>query len=496
MAETYDVVVAGAGNAALCAALAARERGARVLVLERAPEHLRGGNTYFTGGGFRFPYEGIDDIRELIPDLSDAEIAAINVGAYPSQQMRADMMRVSEGLADEDLIDIVVDEAYPTMEWMREQGVRWVLQYGRQAFESDGVRRFWGGLITEAVGGGKGLSDALFAIAERAGVEVMYDAKASELVVDAGGTVNGVVAWTPGGRREIEAGAVVLACGGFEANAEMRTRYLGAGWELAKVRGTQFNTGDGIQMALDAGAMPYGHWSGCHAVAWDLNAPAYGNRTIGDLYQKHSYPFGIVVNVNGERFVDEGADFRNYTYARYGREIMQQPHRAAFQIFDAKVTHLLRDEYRIKQVSKAEADTIGALADALGIDRDGLERTVAEFNAGVRSGAFDPTTLDGKGTDGVTPPKSNWALEIDTPPFTGYAVTCGITFTFGGLRIDDSARVMTADGRAIPGLYAAGELVGGLFYFNYAGGSGLMAGSVFGRIAGASAGTFAAKSQG
>jgi tricarballylate dehydrogenase len=267
----------------------------------------------------------------------------------------------------------------------------------------------------------------------------------------------------------------------------MRTRYLGAGWELAKVRGTQFNTGDGIAMALDAGAMPYGHWSGCHAVAWDLNAPPYGNRTIGDLYQKHSYPFGIVVNVNGERFVDEGADFRNYTYARYGREIMQQPHRAAFQIFDSKVTHLLRDEYRIRQLSKAEATTIGELADALGIDRDGLERTVREFNESVQDGEFDPTTLDRKGTDGVTPPKSNWALEIDTPPFSGYAVTCGITFTFGGLRIDASARVMNAEGRAIPGLYAAGELVGGLFYFNYAGGSGLMAGSVFGRIAGASA---------
>jgi tricarballylate dehydrogenase len=280
---------------------------------------------------------------------------------------------------------------------------------------------------------------------------------------------------------------VVLACGGFEANAEMRARYLGPGWDLAKVRGTKFNTGDGIRMALDAGAMAYGHWSGCHAVAWDLNAPPFGSRAMGDLYQKHSYPFGIVVNVDGERFVDEGADFRNYTYARYGREILKQPQRAAFQIFDAKTVPLLRDEYRIAQATKATAETIPALASALGIDVDGLVRTVEAFNASVQPAAFDPTRLDGKGTTGIAPPKSNWAQPIDTPPYAGYAVTCGITFTFGGLRIDAQAQVLDGDERPIRGLFAAGELVGGLFYFNYAGGSGLMAGAVLGRIAGASA---------
>ena len=262
---------------------------------------------------------------------------------------------------------------------------------------------------------------------------------------------------------------MVLACGGFEANAEMRARYLGPGWELAKVRGTKFNTGDGIRMALDAGAMAYGHWSGCHAVAWDINAPPFGNRAMGDLYQKHSYPFGIVVNVDGERFVDEGADFRNYTYARYGREILKQPQRAAFQIFDAKTVPLLRDEYRIAQATKATAETIPELASALGIDVDGLTRTVAAFNAGVLAGEFDPTRLDGKGTTGVTPAKSNWAQRIDTPPYAGFAVTCGITFTFGGLRVDARAQVLDSDERPMRGLYAAGELVGGLFYFNYAG---------------------------
>jgi len=222
-------------------------------------------------------------------------------------------------------------------------------------------------------------------------------------------------------------------------------------------------------------------------VAWDLNAPLFGNRRIGDLYQKHSYPLGIIVNAHGERFVDEGADFRNFTYAKYGREILKQPHRAAFQIFDAKVTHLLRDEYRIAPATKASAETIGELADKLGVDRPGLERTVAALNAAVQPGPFGPSRLDGKRTEGIEPPKSNWALPLDTPPYVAYAVTCGITFTFGGLRIDREARVLDRRGRPIAGLYAAGELVGGLFWGNYAGGSGLMAGSVFGRIAGRNA---------
>jgi tricarballylate dehydrogenase len=483
-APASDVVVVGAGNAALCAALSAQEVGARVLVLEKAPLELRGGNTYFTGAAFRFPYGGLHEIRRLIPDLSDAEADAVDIGEYPSAQMGDDLLRVTEGRADRGLLETLVSEAYPTMRWMRERGVRWVLLYGRQAFEVGGKRRFWGGLVVEAVGGGPGLSDRLFELAERAGVEVRYGCGASGLVRAEDGWIRGV---TLESGEEITAGAVVLACGGFEANAEMRREHLGDGWEHAKVRGTEFNTGAGIRIALEAGAAPYGDWGSCHAVAWDLNAPEYGNRRIGDLYQKHSYPLGIVVNASGERFVDEGADFRNYTYAKYGREILKQPHRAAFQIFDAKVGTLLRDEYHIAQATKASARTIGELADKLGIDRAGLKRTVGAYNAAVQPGEFDPTRLDGKTTEGIDPAKSNWALPLDTPPFTGYAVTCGITFTFGGLRIDREARVLDREGSAIPGLFAAGELVGGLFWGNYAGGSGLMAGSVFGRIAGRTA---------
>ncbi len=477
--QPHDVIVVGAGNAGLCAALAARQGGARVLVLEKAPLGMRGGNTYFTGAAFRFPFEGIEDIRRLIPDLSEAEVQSVDVGSYPASQFTDDLTRVSDGRADAELSQALVAEAFQTMVWMRERGVRWTLSAGRQAFERGGVRRFWGGLVIEVVGGGAGLSDRLFEIAEATGIDVRYEAATQALLLE-GGRVTGLM--TAGG--ELRCAAVVLACGGFEANAEMRVQHLGPDWEHARVRGTEFNTGDGHRIALAAGAAPAGDWSSCHAVAWDLNAPPVGNRRIGDLYQKHSYPLGIIVNTSGERFVDEGADFRNYTYARYGREILKQPHRVAFQLFDAKVEHLLRDEYRIREVTKASAETVGALGGALGIERHALERTVAAFNAAVQPGEFDPTALDGKRTDGITPPKSNWALPLDTPPYAGYAVTCGITFTFGGLRIDREARVLDTTGNPIGGLYAAGEIVGGLFWGNYAGGSGLTAGAVFGRIAG------------
>ena len=226
-----------------------------------------------------------------------------------------------------------------------------------------------------------------------------------------------------------------------------------------------------------------------------MNAPAFGDRKVGELFQKHSYPLGIIVNVKGERFLDEGADFRNYTYAAYGRELLNQPQRAAFQIFDSKVISLLRDEYRIREVTKAEASTIEELARKLEIDVDGLVRTVREFNAAVQPVEFNPTILDGKGTKGITPPKSNWALPLDSPPFVGYAVTTGITFTFGGLRVNPKGEVLNTENYPIPGLFAAGELVAGLFYFNYPGGTGLMAGAVFGRLAGSEAARHALRSR-
>jgi tricarballylate dehydrogenase len=288
---------------------------------------------------------------------------------------------------------------------------------------------------------------------------------------------------------EVKAKAVVLAAGGFQANPEWRTRYLGPLWELAKVRGTRFNTGDAIRMALDIGAAPVGNWSGCHAVAWERNAPEFGDLAVGDQFQKHSYPWGIYVNAEGKRFVDEGADFRNYTYAKYGRVILNQPGQFAWQIFDAKVKGQLRDEYRIKQVTKVTANTLEELVAKLDdVTADAALKEIKAYNAAVKTDIpFNPNIKDGRCTTGLPVNKSNWANTIDTPPFEAYAVTCGITFSFGGLRINTDAQVISTDGEPIPGLFAAGELVGGIFYFNYPGGTGLTNGSVFGRIAGANA---------
>ena len=489
MASDCDVIVVGAGNAAFCAAHAARAAGARVVMLERAPETESGGNSRFTAGAIRFAYDGLEDLRAIMPDLSDDEVATTDFGRYSEGQFFDDMARLTQYRADPDLVDILVRQSFDTMRWLRAKGLRFAPMYGRQAFKVGGRFKFWGGLTVEVWGGGPGLVARHAEIARAGGVEIRYGTRATGLLLHDGVRVCGVRYRCGAELGQLRAPAVVLACGGFEANAEMRTRYLGPGWELAKVRGTRFNTGDGIAMALAVGAMPYGNWSGCHAVGWDRNAPEFGDLAVGDAFQKHSYPFGIMINARGERFVDEGADLRNYTYAKYGHEVLKQPQQFAWQVFDGKVLHLLRDEYRIRQVTRARADTLDELAGKLdGVDGKRFLETVRAFNAAVQTAVpFDPNVRDGRGTEGIAPPKSNWANPLNTAPFEAYQVTCGITFTFGGLRIDGDARVLDTDLQPIPGLYAAGELVGGLFYFNYPGGTGLMSGAVFGRLAGTSA---------
>lgn len=483
--KPVDVLVVGAGNAALCAALSAREQGAEVLVLEFAPESERGGNSAFTAGAMRVVYDGVEDLVELMPDLSDDEIARTDFGSYTRDQFFDDMARVTEYRADPDLVSVLIEESHQTLKWMASKGVRFMPIYGRQAFEVDGIYRFWGGLTLETVGGGPGLVDSLVSACGAAGIEIVYETRARELLTE-DGVVVGVKAVSGGVTREIRARSVVLASGGFEANTEWRTRYLGPGWDMAKVRGSRFNLGDGIRMALDIGASPTGNWSGAHAVQWDMNAPEFGDLRIGDNFQKHSYPWGILINNDGRRFLDEGADFRNYTYAKYGREMLAQPGLGAWQVFDAKVAHLLRDEYKIPEVTKVKSDTLKGLADQMdGMDVEEFVTTIEEYNTAVQeSVTFDPTLKDGRRTVGLAVDKTNWANTISEPPFEAYQVTCGITFTFGGLRVTTGTNVLSGDGTPIPGLFACGELVGGLFYFNYPGGTGLTSGSVFGRIAG------------
>ncbi len=493
--KQVDVIVVGAGNAALCAALAAKDGGARPVVLETAPEKERGGNTFFVAGSTRWVFNNIGDIREVL-DLSEEELRTVDFGTYTREDFLEDMGRVTQYRCDPDLTEVLVDNARPTLVWMKTKGIRFEPMYKGQSQKVNGRVKFFGGQICNFWGGGPELNAGLFRAVEKAGVPVLYDTTALSLIYE-GGRVRGVVAESRGEKREISAKAVVLACGGFESSAEMRARYLGPGYDLAKVRGTQYNNGAGITMALEIGAMPCGHWSGAHAVGWDRNAPTFGDRAVGDGFQKHSYIFSIMVNANGERFVDEGADFRNFTYAKYGHVVQQQPGMFAWQIFDEKVEHLLRDEYRIKQVTKVVADSLEELAGKIeGVNRQRFLETVAEYNKAVRQDVpFSPVVKDGRGTVGLKIPKSNWANTIDTPPFQAYAVTCGVTFTFGGVKISTDANVQNLGGRSIPGLYAAGEMVGGLFYFNYPSGTGLVSGAVFGRIAGTSAARYAREAE-
>jgi tricarballylate dehydrogenase len=483
-----DVLVVGKGNAALCAALSARDQGAKVAMLEAAPLDESGGNSRFAGGVMRFAFASVEDLKR-VTDLTDVEIAGSDFGTNTREEYLDKLYQLTSYRTDPDLSEFLVNASLETMVWLRSKGARFIPNWGRQSALVDGKRRFFGNMPIEVSGGGAGLVQYLDAAAKKAGIDVFYETRATSLLYD-DAQVQGVRAQRAGKVAEFRAGSVVLACGGFEANPEWRTRYLGPGWELAKVRGTRFNVGDGLRMALEIGAAPYGNWSGCHATGWDRYAPEFGDVNVGDQFQKHSYIFGLLINADGKRFVDEGIDFHSFTYAKYGGEVLKQPGQFAWQVFDAKVKDLLRSEYRIKFVTKVSANTLEELAPKLeGVNAEQFVKTVRAYNAAVRKDvAFDHTVKDGKCTVGIEPPKSNWAQPLDTPPFDAYATTCGITFTFGGLRIDKgTAQVLDVNFHPIRGLYCAGEMVGGLFYFNYPSGTGLVSGAVFGRLAGASA---------
>lgn len=489
MEQHVDVVVVGGGNAGLVAALAARETGAEVLLLERGTAEDAGGNSYFTAGATRIVHDGLDDLRDLIePDDRHARTV---VPPYTAEDFEADLHKVTEGANDPELTRVLIEQARPTLQWLHDRhGVRYRLMYERQAYERpDGSYLFWGGLHVGNVDGGVGLIRDETAAALAAGIELRYGQHVQGLIVEDGRVV-GVRGESADGPFTIRAHGVVIAAGGFEADAALRKQYLGEGWDHAKVRGTPYNRGELLIAALEAGAARGGDWTTCHSTAWDAEFPENeGNRELTNRLTRQSYPLGVVVNRDGRRFLDEGADFRNYTYAKYGKEILRQPGSIAYQLFDATTRPMLRpEEYEMPGVSVYQADTIEALAEAAGIDARGLADELAAFNAAIdRAIPFDPNVKDGRRAD-VEPPKSNWANPIERAPFYAYPVTCGITFTFGGLKGDTDGRVLREDGTPIPGLYAAGEALGGLFSKNYPGGSGLAAGVVFGRRAGAAAG--------
>ncbi len=479
------IIVVGSGNAAMCAGIAALEKEAQVLMLEKADAELAGGNTKYTAGAMRFAYDASEDLIPLLAQPDDPRIPNTDFGSYTKQKFSDDLLGFNEGRPLSTEQQFLVGQSYDAVRWLAGHDVTYEPIYARQSFEKDGKHVFWGGLTLAAENEGVGLFDMELAAFTRMGGTIRYNAGVTDLIVE-DNTVVGVKV----GEEELRADAVILACGGFESSEDMRAAEIGPDWSVAKVRGTPNNTGDGLRMAWDLGAQKYGSYQGCHATPMDLHMKDFGNLDLPPKerknYRKICYFLGVMLNAKGDRFVDEGINFRNYTYAQFGRAVLEQPGHFAWQIFDAKVFDLLYGEYHFHDASFVEADTLEDLVQKLeGVDPDAAMATLSAYNDAVDTDTpFDPTSLDGKGTTGLELAKSNWAQKFDTAPYRAYPVTGGITFTYGGLKVDDAGRVLTDADQPIQGLFACGEMIGGVFYGGYPGGSGLTSGTVFGRRAG------------
>jgi len=450
---TFDVLVAGGGNAALCAALSAAEHGGRVAVLESAPREFRGGNSRHTRN-LRCAH---DAPTEFLVD------------SYPEEEYFSDLLRVTEGETNEELARLAIHESRTCMEWMRGHGVRFqpslsgTLHLGRSNL-------FF-------LGGGKALLNSYYAAAERLGVRIIYSAEVTSLNISHGVFESATVLMR-GQPVEIRAKALVAATGGFESNLDWLKEVWGDAADNFLIRGTPYNKGAVLKILLDNGADPVGDPKECHAVAIDARAPKFDGGIVTRL---DCLPLGIVVNREGQRFYDEGEDLWPKRYAIWGRLVAQQPGQIAWSIIDSKALGKF-----IPSVFPAiRGDTIQELAANLGLSADALACTVERFNRAVRPGKFDHERLDECRTCGLSPEKTHWAQRIDSPPFLGYPLRPGITFTYLGVKVDPQARVLPRDGGSPRNIFAAGEIMAGnILGKGYLAGLGMAIGTVFGRVAG------------
>lgn len=493
--QEVDVIVVGAGNAAQAAAISAAESGASVAMLEAADFDQRGGNSAYTIGVYRIGYNGVEDLEKVM-DIYEEEKNKIDFGSFTADEFYEALIERSDYRADADLVEMIAYNSLDAAIWMREHGVRFIPCTGVTSQEVDGKHKITSGLAIQMVGGGQAAVYALEEHAKKIGVQVYYETAAVDLIKERGRVV-GVKVLHKGVEYELHSKTVVLACGGFEASPEMRAKYLEPKVDILPVRGTKFNTGLGLKMAVEAGAATAGYWSGHHSVAIDINAPPVGDMAIGDPFMRFSTLYSIMVNLNGERFHDEGEDRLVFTYCRLGKKLMDQPKFVGWQIFDQQVTSLLMNEYGWPKATKIVADTLEELADKLeaeGVSRDNFLKTVNEYNAAVQTDTpFEPNELDGRSTKGLAIEKTNWANRLDSPPFVAYGCKAAMTFTFGGIKINTNAEVENETGQPIAGLYATGEMVGGLYFERYMGGNGMVAGTIFGREAGKNATAYARK---
>ncbi|MDC3116208.1 FAD-dependent tricarballylate dehydrogenase TcuA [Alphaproteobacteria bacterium] len=479
------VIIVGSGNAALSAGIAALEKGAMVTIYEKADNKMAGGNTKYTAGAMRFAYDSGDQLKELLKNPNDKRIENTDFGSYSEEKFKSDLLNFNDGRSLSSEQEILVSKSLETIKWLSSHNVKFEPIYSRQSFLKDGKHVFWGGLSLAAENEGVGLFEQELSAFLSLGGKISYNSAITKLIYE-DERVTGVVL----NNKTIEADSVILASGGFEANDQLRKSYIGKEWEKAKVRGTPHNTGDGLKMALEIGATKHGLYDGCHATPMDLHMKNFGGLDLEPSerknYRKICYFLGIMINARGKRFLDEGKNFRNYTYAQYGRKVLEQPDNFAWQIFDSKVFNLLYEEYRFHDAHFVEGDTIEELISKMyRIDKEETKNTINEYNNSVNlSSTFDPTILDGKSTEGLEIKKSNWAQKIDKGPFRAFPVTGGITFTYGGLKVNENGSVLDNNDNLIKGLFACGELVGGVFFNGYPGGSGLTSGAVFGRMAG------------
>lgn len=478
--EKTEVIVVGGGSAAFEAAVCARQSGAeKVVMLEKAPEPEFGGNARFSHTGFRFFYSGAEEIRQFLYDLDESTFRLMHIPPYTADEFIGDLQRVTRGRINKELAEVLINESNAAIHWMLDLGIKWepasyVVVDGRYYFER--------GIVIHPTGGiGGGLSQLLQwrEIATRMGIELRYESRASALHGN-DRRVDGVRVSNPIEEYDLLGNAVILCSGGFQANTEMRARYLGTNADLMKVRGSKHDTGEVLQMALALGAKSAGHWQGAHATPIDASFP---DVEVSNKANRYGYIYGITVNSMGQRFFDEGEAQHSYTYAKTGWAVLSQPGAVAYQIFDQKGLPLLNQRY-YSHAEPIEAPSISELASKIGIEPVVLAHTVDDFNKAARDDIeFDPTKPDGKCTTGVVPRKSNWAIRIDKPPFQAYPVTGGITFTFGGLLVNRTAQVLNTSNQPIRGLYASGDILG-LFFHNYPSCTGQTRNVVFSRLAG------------
>ena len=437
-------------------------------------------------------HEGAEEVRRFLPEIDDTLFARLHLPPYRGENFHADLARVTQGRIDPVLADRLVATSNEAVHWMREIGIRWETE---KTVEVEGKLYFEPGINLHPIGGGLGLLLRLREIALARGVEIRYGAAVRALLGSRRG-IEGVLVSTETGEYAVRAPSLILCSGGFQANVEMRARYLGANADLVKVRGSRHNTGEVLQMALALGARPAGHWQGAHMTPIDKGAPDLETPLRqdgrGNSMNRYDYTFGITVNALGQRFYDEGENKHSLTYAKTGRAVLAQPGGIAFQLYDQTGIALFRHG-RDFPATMEEAGSIAALAGKIGIEPAVLSDSVARFNRACRADvAFDPRRLDGKGTVGLDPPKSNWAVPLETPPFRAYPVTAGITFTFGGVAVDTEARVLGLAGEPVPGLFASGDVVG-LFFHNYPSCTGQTRNAVFSMLAGRNAAAHAAR---